>query len=91
MAESTPRDENRVKVIFGALNTDGTTVTPVQANPSTHFIRTDDNTTGTDHGPTNDIRDQDFETGLMAVSSADGVTPVVLYVNASGQLLIDSA
>lgn len=90
MAESTPRDANRVPVMFGALNTDGSTVTPVKADPTGHYILTDDNTTGSDHGPTNDLRDQNFKTGLMAVSSADGVTPVVLYVDAAGELLIDS-
>ncbi len=91
MAESTKRDQNRVTVIFGALDSDGSTPTMVEADPSSHFIMTEDNTTGSDLGPTNDIRDQNFATGLMAVSEADGITPVVLYVNSDGELLIDSS
>lgn len=91
MAERTPRDENRVTVIFGALNTDGVTVTPVQADPSTHLIMTDDNSTGSDLSDPPVERDQNFVPGLMAVSEVDGVTPVPLYVTAAGELLIDSS
>ena len=85
-----PRDENHVPTILGALNTDGVTPTPVQADPTAHTIKISDGTTGSDLGPTNDVRDENRVTGLMAVSEVDGTTPVVLYVNSSGELLVDS-
>ena len=89
--ESTRRDQNRVTVIFGALSTDGSTPTMVKANPSTHFIETDDNTTGSDLSDAPVERDQNHVPGLMAVSEVDGVTPVPLYVDSDGKLLIDSS
>lgn len=77
--------------MLGALNTDGVTPTPVKADPSTHFIMTDDNTTGSDLSDAPAIRDANRVTGLMAVSEVDGVTPVPLYVDSDGKLLIDSS
>ena len=76
--------------MLGALNTDGVTPTPVQADPTDHTIMTDDNTTGSDISDPPAIRDANRVTGLMAVSEVDGVTPVPLYVNSDGELLIDS-
>ena len=46
--------------------------------------------TGSDHGPTNALRDENNVPTLMAVSSADGVTPVVVYADSNGNLLIDN-
>ena len=86
-----PRDQNRVPVMLGALSTDGVTPTPVKADPTTHFIETDDNTTGSDLSDPPAIRDANRVTGLMAVSEDDGVTPVPLYVDSDGKLLIDSS
>lgn len=84
------RDENSVPTIIGALNTNGTTVVPIKINSSSNALQVDDNTTGTDHGPTNDLRDENSVHALMAVSSADGKTPIVLYVDSTGHLLINS-
>ncbi len=50
----------------------------------------DDDTTGSDFGPVDDLRDANFVPALMAVSSADGKTPVVLYANSAGELLVQS-
>lgn len=84
------RDDNFVPTITAALNTNGTTVTRIKANSSTHALSVSDGSSGTDHGPTNDLRDENFVPCLLAVSSVDGVTPVVVYANSSNQLLIQS-
>lgn len=90
MSAQAYRDENGVPTIIAALNTNGSTVTRIKANPTTHGISINDNTTGSDHGPTNDLRDDNFVPCLMAVSNSDGFTPVVCYSDSSGNLLIDS-
>lgn len=72
-----------------AVQDNGTTILNIQANPSTHALAVEDNTTGSDNGPSNS-RHAEGVPVLMAVSSADGKTPVVVYGNSSGQLLIDS-
>ena len=83
------RDQNNVPTILGILNTDGETVTDIEANPTTHALAVDNNTTGSDNGPTQALRDENFVPTLLAVSSADGETPISLYVDADGKLLID--
>lgn len=85
------KDENGVSTIIGALNTDGSTIVRVLADPSTHVLNVNDGTTGTDYGPVNDLKDANGVNCLMAVSSVDGVTPVVLYVDSNGALLTDSS
>lgn len=77
--------------MLGTLNTTGSSLVRVKVEPSTHSLKAGDNTTGSDHGPTNDLRDENFVTGLMGVSSTDGTTPTSIYVDASGNLLIDSS
>lgn len=84
------RDENNVPTILGVLNSDGQTITPVKVNPTNHGLKIDDASTGTDQGPSTALRDQNFVPVLMAASSVDGETPVVLYNDADGNLLIDS-
>lgn len=85
-----PRDKNQVPALLGVLDSDGATVVPVKANPSTHALHALDATTGSDNGPANALRDGNQVTTLVATSSADGVTPVVVYADANGNLLIDS-
>ena len=89
MADS-KRDENMVPTMTGVLNTDGVTVTLIKADPTTHVIDTSDGSTGSDLGADNAKRDSNNVPVLMAVSSSDGSTPVPLYVNSSGQLLVKS-
>lgn len=84
------RDQNSTPSLIAALNTDGVTIIQVQADPSTHHLQTDDNTTGSDHGTVNALVDESGIRSLMAVSSVDGHTPVTVYVTSSGQLLTDS-
>lgn len=88
--EQALKDSNSASSLLGVLNTTGTSTVKVKANPTNHGLKVDDNTTGTDHGPANALHDDNFVTSLMAVSSADGVTPVAVYTNSSGQLLIKS-
>lgn len=90
MSNKASRDQNNVPTILGVLNTDGETVTAIQANPTTHVLSVDDGTTGSDNGGTEAQRDQNFVPTLLAVSESDGSTPVVLYADSNGNLLIDS-
>lgn len=76
--------------MMGLLNTDGTTPTAVQADPTTHLMAYNDGTTGSDLTGDNALRDDNRTPILMAVSEVDGVTPVPLYVDSNGQLLVDS-
>lgn len=84
------RDENHVPTLQAVLNTDGLTPTNVEADPATNRLSMLNGTSGSDNGPTDAKRDGNYVTGFVAVSETDGETPVVLYVNSSGQLLIDS-
>lgn len=84
------RDENSVPTITAGLNTNGRTITRVVADPTTHAMQVTDGTTGSDSGPTNDLRDENGVDTLMAVSSSDGFTSVVLYTDSSGNLLVQS-
>lgn len=84
------RDENTQASLITALNTNGTTLVRNLADPTTNRLKVSDGTTGSDHGPANALRDNNFVTSLIATSSADGVTPVVVYSDASGNLLVNS-
>ena len=89
MPETAQRDENNITTLIGALETDGETIVPIQAEV-TGFLLVDDSTTGTDHGGTVAPRDANYVPVLIAVSSVDGVTPVVIYADATGKLLVES-
>lgn len=89
MAISLASDKNNVRALGCALNTDGITVTAVLAD-SSHALKVSNGTSGTDHGVTSAVRDSNFRTVLLATSSADGVTPVEVYADSSGSLLIQS-
>lgn len=84
------KDENGVSTLIGVLNTTGTSIVKVLANASSHALKVNDGSTGTDHGPKNAMKDENAVSTLLAVSSADGVTPVTIYTDSSGNLLIDS-
>ncbi len=90
MSTSASLDENGVPTLIAGLNTNGTTIVRVKVNATTHGLKISDGTTGTDHGPVNDLRDENSRPALMATSSVDGVTPVVVYADSSGNLLINS-
>lgn len=86
------RDQNNVPTILGVLESDGQTVVPIEVNVSSNnALSVHDDTTGTDNGPSISPRDSNFVPALVAVSSVDGVTPVVVYATADGKILINSA
>lgn len=86
------RDENNIPTLIGASSDDGTTPITVYADPDTHGIAVDDNTTGSDNGRAVAYRDDNGVPVLLAVSSDDGVTPIEVYVDpVTHKLLIDSA
>jgi len=87
MAETT-RDNNGVIAATGVLNTDGTTPTRLEASPTTHVLAVGDGTSGSDLGNDLAARDGSGVPVLIAVSDADGATPVNLYVDSN--LLVDS-
>lgn len=87
MAES-KLDNNGIQTMIGVLNTDGVTPTRVTADPTSHALDISDNTTGSDLG--NDIvaRDNSGQTTMAATD--DNGSIINLYVDSSGNLLIDS-
>lgn len=95
------RDENGIPTLTAALNSDGATIIRIKVDANTHGLMISDNTTGSDNGPTNALRDENSVPTLLAVSSAtttvngvsyvQGITPVVVYADSSGNLLVDSA
>ena len=84
------RDNNQIPTMTGVLNTDGTTITLIKANPTTHEMLVNDNTTGSDFGSDDAKRDNNYTPILLATSSSDGATPVPLYVDTNGNFLIKS-
>lgn len=86
------RDQNNEPTLILASGSDGVTPVQVQADPTTHGLVIDDDTTGSDHGRAIAVRDQNGVPVLMAVSSADGVTPVEVYGKAAtNAIMIDSS
>lgn len=84
------KDQNGMNTMTGILSSDGKTVIRIQASPTTHAMNIADGTTGSNLGPTLAKHDENMVPTLSAVSYLDGVTIVPLYVDANGNLLIDS-
>jgi len=84
------KDQNSIPTLLAILNTDGETPTPPTANPTTHALGVSDGTTGSDLSGDIASRDENGTTTMIVVSEVDGITPVELYVNSSGKILIDS-
>ena len=84
------RDQNNVPVMIGISSTDGSTILPVYANPTSHIVQVSDAATGSDLTGDNALRDENYVSTMLAVSDVDGVTPVPIYVNTSNQLLVKS-
>jgi hypothetical protein len=84
------RDQNRITTLLGALKTNGKTPQLICADPTTHTLCVEDNTTGSDFVIENDPRDENRIPIAMAVSKDDDSTPVPLYADNLYQLLIDS-
>lgn len=84
------KDQNNVSTLIAVLNSDGSTVTRIKVDPTTHIMNVSDGATGSDNGPQNAARDGNFVPTIIAVSSSDGVTPIPVYCDSSGKLLIKS-
>lgn len=92
-------DGNGVHTLI-AVENDGATLINIKADPDTHVLKTSDGTSGTDKGPYDSRHDESHIPVLLAVSSRtatingkqyiQGITPVVVYADASGNLLVDS-
>lgn len=83
-------DSNGRQTLTALLNTNGTTVTRVKIKASTHGLQVSEGSSGSDNGGTKAGTDDNDRTSMFAVSNADGISPIALYVNSSGQLLIKS-
>lgn len=86
----TVRDNNKVVTQTGVLNTDGVTVKNWEADPTYHILDVLDATTGSDFGKDLAARDNSGWPVAIAASETDGETPVNLYIDSNGNLLIDS-
>jgi len=84
------KDDNLINTMTGVLNTDGITITRIKINATTHILDVSDGTTGSDLGADNAVRDDNIVPVLIATSETDGSTPVQLYVDSNGKLLVDS-
>jgi hypothetical protein len=85
------RDNNKIPTALITSNADGITLLNLLADPVTHGIIMDDNTTGSDLGSNPVKRDSNGVAGFMAVSSSNSSTPVALYGDSStSALLINS-
>jgi len=84
------KDKNFVSTLTCVLNADGKTIINILANPVTHSLMMSDGTTGTNRGPSNALKDQNDISTLLAVSYLDGLTPVAIYADSSGNILTDS-
>ena len=84
------KDDNSVSTLIAVLD-DGATIVPIMADSTSNRLKVSDGTSGSDNGPTNALKDGNNVSSLMAVSSVDFVTPVVVYADANGHLLIKSS
>lgn len=84
-----PKDNNRIPVMQGVLDSDGTTPTSIAIEPATHRVLIDEGPSGSDNGPVDAKRDGNYVSTMIATSSSDGVTPVALYVDSSNNLLVN--
>ena len=84
------KDDNFVNPIMGVLNTDGKTIISIKGNPSNHSLKISDGTSGSDNGPENAIHNENDIPTLLATSSSDGETPIAIYCDSNGNILINS-
>lgn len=93
-------DENSQASLTGVLNSTGASAVRVLSDAATHALRVSDGTSGSDNGPRGYAHhDGNGRPTLLAVSSVNatvngityvqGVTPVAIYSDSSGNLLVD--
>lgn len=83
-------DSNGKQAITALLNSNGTTITRIKANPTNHGMKIVDGAAGSDNGGTYANLDGNFRPTLYAVSSAGDGTLVALYADSNGNLLVKS-
>jgi len=93
------RDENRVSAQLSVNSRDGLTIIPLYANSTIinngnslvttmYRLVVSDASTGSDLGPNDAKRDENYVPSIMAVSSDDGVTPVAVYSDINTNALL---
>lgn len=85
------KDNNNVPVVLGMWNTNGTIALKISANATLHTMDVLDGTDGIDYGNNSAVKDDNGEPSLLALSNAGDNAIVPLYVNSSGELLIQSS
>lgn len=88
--QNAKRDQNHVPTLIAVSSADGLTIDLLQVNPTSNGLKVSDDNTGVDHGTVNVKRDENSVPCIMGVSSDDFVTPVAIYTDGSGSLLIQS-
>lgn len=86
-------DENSRATMICVSNADGLTIVPLQADPSTHKLKYDDNTTGNNNGNNSGIimLDENSSFVLSALSSNGNGSLVELYADpVTKKILINS-
>lgn len=89
MSHSAYHDGNGTHTLI-TVETDGKTLINIQADPVTHALHVSNGASGSDNGPTTSFHDASHIAILMATSNADGRTPVAVYGDTSGNLLVEA-
>lgn len=86
-----PLDENGRQGEFCALNTNGSTITPIKFNVSTHGMEILDGTGQADNGNHQGtaIIDGNGRQSRYGLSSADDGVKIIGYADSSGKLLVE--
>lgn len=85
------KDDNGIATMIATSNVDGATPALVKINSTNKGLLVDDGASGSDLSGNIASRDKNYQSVLMGVSSADGVTPTAIYLDpATGKLLIKS-
>lgn len=83
------QDENYIKSQLGVLFTDGTTLIPIAIDPSSGAIKlnTSSQVSAEVLALVKANKDENYETAMKGVSSADGTTVLPVFVDSSGAVL----
>ena len=84
------KDNNGINSALAILNTSALTPSLLKAREGFHALHMSNGTTGSDYGGTPAKRDDNMVPVIMALSETDGVTPVALYCDSDGKLLVDT-
>ena len=86
---STPRDDNRIPTLLGTQNMTGVPIS-VKATPSLNALRVTTHIAGVANSRKIAVRDDNRVPVLLAVSSVDDSSPVEVYTDINGNLLIQT-